>query len=141
MNLTIFTSLSWAYQLHYYLCFRTHRRHSVFAGKEATLIDVMADICNVHDFHLLDHEVYSDQFRCLVSLRPDQSVAKTIQTLKSNAARECNKLWSRTPPLWARGYLARSVGRVRISAVRTYLEQQGKHHGYDVRVLSPVYRY
>jgi REP-associated tyrosine transposase len=30
---------------------------------------------------------------------------------------------------------------MRIDAVRIYLEQQSKHHGYDSRVLPPVYRY
>ncbi len=43
--------------------------------------------------------------------------------------------------MWARGYLARSVGRVRIDAVRVYLQLQAEHHGYAVRILPPVYRY
>ena len=38
-------------------------------------------------------------------------------------------------------YLARSTGQVRISAVRKYLDQQSAHHGYDSRLLPPVYRY
>ena len=44
-------------------------------------------------------------------------------------------------PLWSRGYLARSVGQVRIDAVRQYLEQQAAHHGYDSRLLPPVSGY
>jgi len=42
------------------------------------------------------------------------------------------------PPLWARGYLARSIGQVRISGVRTYLDQQAAHHGYDRRLIRHV---
>ena len=40
--------------------------------------------------------------------------------------------------VWASGYLARSTGRMRTDAVRHYLDQQAKHHGYDSRILPPV---
>jgi REP element-mobilizing transposase RayT len=138
MNLTSFTSLSWAYQLHYYICFRTHRRRTVL---NSSLFDIVNEICNRHDLHLLDYETYPDQLRCLISLQPDQGVAKAIQTLKTNASREWNILIDASPPLWANGYLARSVGSVRIGPVRNYLEQQSTHHGYDQRWRPPVYRY
>src|SRR5262245_55348288 len=45
------------------------------------------------------------------------------------------------PPIWADGFLARSVGRVRIEAVQIYLDQQSEHHGYHRRCLPPVFRY
>lgn len=139
MNLTSFTSLRWAYQLHYYLCFRTHRRRPVLRDRE--IAEIVKDICVCHEFHLLDYEPYPDQLRCLVSLRPDQSVSKAIQTLKTNASRQWNIEMQAVPPLWARGYFARSVGKVRLQAVRQYLSEQSAHHGYDQRVLPPVYRY
>jgi putative transposase len=44
-------------------------------------------------------------------------------------------------PVWARGYLARSVGRVRLDTVREYLEHQAQHHGYAARRLPPVHCY
>jgi putative transposase len=43
--------------------------------------------------------------------------------------------------LWATGYLARSVGRVRIQAVKQYISHQAEHHGYAERVSPPVFRY
>jgi len=43
--------------------------------------------------------------------------------------------------VWERGYLARAVGRVRIGAVRKYLDSQAEHHGYASRLRSPVFRY
>ncbi|HJX90392.1 MAG TPA: IS200/IS605 family transposase [Pyrinomonadaceae bacterium] len=141
MNLTVFTSLVWAYQLHYYLCFRTHRRRQIFRSREQSLKALITEICERHEYHLLECQPHAALLRCLVSLRPDQAVAKTIQTLKTNASREWSKQWSLDTPVWARGYLARSVGKVRIDAVRRYLEQQGAHHGYDSRVVPPVYRY
>lgn len=141
MNLIPFTSLTWAYQLHYYLCFRTHRRLQAFSSKGYVLNEVVAEICQRHEYHLLECQPHPDQLRILVSLRPNQPVAKTIQTIKSNSSREWGNRFSSQPPLWARGYLARSVGQVRISAVRDYLDQQSAHHGYDSRLLPPVHRY
>jgi len=141
MNLTAFTSLAWAYQLHYYVCFRTHRRSQLFQSSEALLKGLVEEICETHDYHLLECKSYEDQLRCLVSLRPTQCVAKTIQTIKTNASRECGLQLGLKAPVWARGYLARSVGRVRIGAVRKYLQQQSAHHGYDARLRPPVYRY
>ncbi len=64
-----------------------------------------------------------------------------MQTIKTNSSRECSRQFGLAKPVWAHGFLAKSVGRMRIAAVRKYLEQQAKHHGYDSRVLPPVYRY
>ena len=141
MYLTPYTSLTWAYQLHYYLCFRTHRRKQLFtsATVEEKLAHLLAEIAANHDYHLLDHRPYSDQLRCLLSLQPSHPIAKVVQILKSNSARELAQLFS--IPLWARGYVARSSGRVRTSAVRIYLERQATHHGYANRVLPPVFKY
>jgi len=137
------TALSWAYQLHYYLCFRTHRRQQIFAAKTASdvLLTVVSEICKRHEYRLLESQTYPDQFRCLLSLRPDQSVSTVIQTIKTNSSRECGLQLQLSPPFWARGFLARSTGRMRIGAVRRYLEQQAEHHGYASRLLPPVYRY
>src|SRR5262249_35916186 len=44
-------------------------------------------------------------------------------------------------PIWARGYLARSVGRVNISTIKQYIGHQAEHHGYSKRHRPPVYRY
>jgi len=134
MFLTPFETLTWAYQLHYYICFRTHRRRQVLPS---ILKELISEICDRHAYHLLECKSYPAQLRLLVSLRPHQSIAKVIQTIKSNSSRELKI----RPRLWARGYFAQSAGKVRISAVRKYLEQQSAHHGYDLRWLPPVYRY
>jgi len=139
MYLTPYTTLTWAYQLHYYLCFRTHRRKQVFtsANVEKELAHLLDEIATNHDYHLLDHQTYPTQLRCLLSLRPSHAVAKAVQILKCNSARELPF----SMPLWASGYAARSSGRVRVSAVREYLEKQATHHGYANRALPPVYKY
>ena len=143
MYLTSYKTLTWAYQLHYYLCFRTHRRRQLFSSGEIAdaLNHLVTEISANHDYHLLEHHTYSNQLRCLLSLRPSQTVAKAIQILKSNSARELARLFAVPTPIWARGYLARSSGHVRTSSVHAYLEGQAAHHGYANRILPPVFRY
>lgn len=143
MFLTPYETLKWAYQLHYYLCFRTHRRRTIFDSEpcRAALTDLIREISINHDYHLLEQKSYPTQLRCLLSLQPAQPIAKAIQTLKTNSSRELASAFDLSVPLWARGYLARSSGRVRTSTVRAYLEQQSEHHGYASRLLPPVYKY
>lgn len=137
MFLTPFTSLSWAYQLHYYLCFRTHRRRPHLASRISEVSNLLSEICARHDYHMLECRSRPDQVRTVLSLQPAQSIAKAMQTIKANSSRELALI----TPLWARGYLAKSVGRVRVAAVRRYLEEQANHHGYEVRILPPVHRF
>jgi len=137
MYLTPFTGLSWAYQLHYNLCFRTHLRRLIPASNIETVNDLISEICQRHDYHLLECEPHADHIRSLISLQPSQSIAKVAQIIKTNSSRELPL----TKPVWARGYWARSVGRMRLDAVRQYLEQQAAHHGYASRVLPPVFRF
>ncbi|HET8782361.1 MAG TPA: IS200/IS605 family transposase [Pyrinomonadaceae bacterium] len=137
MFLTPFISLTWAYQLHYYLCFRTHRRRPYLSDSCEHLTNVFNEICALHNYHLLEVCPEPAQVLCLLSLQPSQTVAKAAQILKTNASREITI----AKPVWARGYRANSVGRMRIAAVRQYLENQSEHHGYHTRLLPPVYRY
>ena len=137
MFLTPFTSLTWAYQLHYYVCFRTHRRRHLPADGPERLTDTIHEICKRQDYHLLEFHPEPAQILCLLSLRPAHTICKLVQIIKSNSSREIDML----KPVWARGYFASSVGRMRIAAVRNYLQHQSEHHGYSVRMLPPVYRY
>lgn len=136
-------TISWAYQLHYYLCFRTRRVSGVFTAPERVeaLNEALREICARHEYHLLESNIYPDHVRCLLSLRPAQAISNVIQTLKANSARLFNAQFALTPPLWGRGFLARSVGRVRLSIVKQYISEQAEHHGYEKRVRPPVFRY
>jgi putative transposase len=143
MQVAPFTELNWAYQLHYYLCFRTHRRRMCFteARNAEMLRATLAEISQRHEYHLLESQIAPDHVRCLLSLHPNQVLSTVIQTLKTNASRECNQQLGLAAPLWARGYLVRSTGRVPLSTVKQYLHQQAEHHGYDRRSRPPIHRY
>jgi REP element-mobilizing transposase RayT len=143
MQLEPLATLHWAFQLHYLLCLRTNRRRTLFAGygRMALLSDWLIEICGRHDYHLLEAEPHRDHLRCLLSLRPNHVISNVIQTVKTNLSRESCVAFALTPPVWERGYLARTVGRVRIDAVRKYLDSQAEHHGYTSRLRPPVFRY
>jgi putative transposase len=143
MRLEPLANLHWAFQLHYLLCFRTNRRRTLFAGNKqmALLSDWLGEICGRHDYHLLEAEPHTDHLRCLLSLRPNHVISNVIQTVKTNLSRESCVALALTAPVWERGYLARTVGRARIDAVRKYLDGQAEHHGYSSRLRPPVFRY
>jgi putative transposase len=86
---------------------------------------------------LVESKGLPDHLRCLLSLRPDQCIATVIKTIKSVSSHEM----SLAPPVWERGYLARSTGRVRTETVKRYLDAQAEHHGYAGRLLPPVFRW
>ena len=46
-----------------------------------------------------------------------------------------------TPPLWAEGFLAQSVGKVQVEYVKRYIDSQPEHHEYHRRPSPPVFRY
>ena len=143
MYLEPLASLNWAYQLHYYICFRTHLRKAAFADAQSAdaLRRHLSHACEDHSYHLLEARVYPDHVRCLLSLRPSQTLSTVIKNVKGSASHSfCSEFGLRSP-LWARGFLARSVGRVRMDAVRDYLDRQAEHHGYASRPLPPVFRY
>ncbi|MBZ5554836.1 MAG: IS200/IS605 family transposase [Acidobacteriia bacterium] len=139
MNIQNYESLNWAYQLHYYICFRSHRRKALFTSSMLLerLSARLLEICQKHGYHLFESKWCSKQVRLVVSLRPDQAISRVIQTLKTNLASVCGL----ESPVWARGFLAKSTGRVNRETVRHYLMAQTAHHRYADRLLPPVFRY
>src|SRR5262245_58678472 len=57
MFLTPYSSLKWAYQLHYSIRFRTSRRIELFLQREDWLQGMLEEICVCHDYHLLEQRV------------------------------------------------------------------------------------
>ncbi|MGH9821817.1 MAG: IS200/IS605 family transposase [Blastocatellia bacterium] len=124
------------------MCFRTYHRHELFGEAERArqMAVLLQEACSNHDYHLLRQKVYPNHVRMLVSLRPDHKISKVVQTLRANSSREFARHFNLKTSPWARGYLARSVGRITTQAVSRYLTSQPLHHGYASRVHPPVYR-
>ena len=127
-----FTSLEAAYQLHFYLCFKTHSSRPLFTSSavQQTLTEVTAEVCNRNDYHLLETQVSPDHLRLLISLKPQHTVSGVVRMLKGNLSRELIRRSFGTSIQLARSYFARSSGKVDIQTVRDYVGRQVSHHGY-----------
>jgi putative transposase len=133
-----FEHLDSAYQLHHYLCFKTHYLREVLAGdNERDLIATAAQaVCSREGYHLLETHVEPAHVRMLLSLTPEQTVSQAVQRVKGNLSRQFSSAFPsclpsyRMPTLWARGYFARSSGKIGADTVRAYVDNQISHHGY-----------
>jgi putative transposase len=134
-----FKALTAAYQLHFYLCFKTHYLLPLLAGEaEHSLVEnVLEDVCARAQYHLLESQITVDHLRLLLSMKPDQTVSRAVKMLKGNLSRQFgiafpDQLKShKADTLWARGYFASSSGKVNLDAARKYVEAQADHHGYQ----------
>jgi len=105
------------------------------------LSQVLTDLCQTNDFRLLEKKQQATHVQLVLSLRPNQRISDVLKQLKGRSSAALCRDFGISPPLWARGYLARSVGNVGVQAVRRYLDAQAEHHGYGNRSLPPVFRY
>ena len=129
-----FTALEAAYQLRYYLSFKTQYLKPTLAPSETKDLvhRVLADVCERQQYHLLETSIDDDHLRLLISLQPTHAVAKTVQMLKGNLQYQFGKCTLPKVQL-AGGYFARSVGQVDLARVRKYVDSQVQHHARPYR--------
>jgi len=136
-------ALTPAYQLHFYFCFKTHCLQPLLAKSLAQSLvrDVLFNVCDREEYSLLETDVADDRLRLLLSLQPTQTVARVAKMLKGNLDREFSVRLEHDPgvrKLFARGYFARSCGKVNLEAARHYVETQAAHHGYSGQWTKPL---
>ena len=126
-----FTALEAAYQLRYYLCFKTKYLKPALAVTETQELanQVLSEVCERNSYHLLETNINQDHLRLLISLQPQHTVSKTVRMLKGNLQYQFGKRLTAETKL-AEGYFARSAGMVDIECVRRYVDEQVPHHGY-----------
>ena len=133
-----FRALDDAYQPHFYLCLKTrYLKPLLVTDDHHELIEsVLDDVCAREQYHLLEMQISPDHLRLLLSLKPDQTVSRSVKMLKGNLSREFGSAFAEdlqkhnTKTLWARGYFARSTGKVNLELARKYVDAQVSHHGY-----------
>ena len=87
-------------------------------------------------YHLLESNITESHLRLLLSMKPEQTVSRAVKMLKGNLAREFGTSFPQQlkihqcNSLWAKGYFARSSGKVNLDQARKYVEEQVSHHGY-----------
>ena len=72
---------------------------------------------------------YTEHIHCLISLNPDQTIAKVIQLIKGESSFWINRNKLSTGKFeWQDEYFAVSVSESQLNAVRKYIKNQEKHH-------------
>lgn len=127
-----FTALEAAFQLHYYLWLKTHCLRPLLATDDRVTLaqTVIAKVCALNEYHLLESDIDQNHLRLLVSLQPTQAVSETIRLLKGNLQYQFGKSLS-GEKLLAKGYFARTSGSVDLKLARSYVDNQIPHHGYQ----------
>jgi len=70
-----------------------------------------------------------EHIHCLISLNAEQTIAKTMQLIKGEAAFWFNRNLDKGNKLeWQDEYFAVSVSESKIDAVRNYIKKQEEHH-------------
>jgi putative transposase len=101
----------------------------------------MAAACEHRNVHLLQKRHEAGSVQLILSLSPRDVISDVLKAIKTSSSTELCRRFRIEAPLWARGYLARSAGRVKVDTVKRYLTQQAEHHGYANRALPPVFRF
>jgi len=133
-----FRALEAAYQLHFYLCFKTHYLRPILISDDHRdlVTRVFDEVSAREQYHLLETDVAADYVRLLLSMKPTQTVSHAVKMLKGNVSRQFGVAFApdlashNTKTLWATGYFARSAGKVNLELARNYVEGQTSHHGY-----------
>ena len=133
-----FTALEAAYQLHYYLWFKTHYLQALLTREVQSVANlVVDDVCTREQYHLLSSDMTDNQIRLLISLRPDHKVSQVVKRLKGNLQHQLRKTFNSENVL-AKGYFARSSGKIDLACARQYVESQTSHHGYKGEWTKPM---
>jgi putative transposase len=133
-----------AYQLHYHFGFRTRRCVPVFQSndRKQLLTNTIHEVCKQKHYHLLEVDVDGCWTRLLLSLRPEHSPAKVVQSIKANTSRAMfvsfpeAEVEMHRRSLWSRGYYVRGVGDITHAMVQGYIAKQRAHHKNDARLLA-----
>lgn len=129
---------AWCHRV--YFRWRTWRRHEFPAVQDLT-IDRLREILAPYKIHPLEFSSNTNDMRLLASLRPADSVSVAASKIKGrmNAEISLSSAGLNSTKSLARGYFAITVGKSTASAIESYLEKQGEHHGYAHRTLPPVF--
>jgi putative transposase len=141
-----FKALEAAYQLHFYLLFKTRYVRPLLAGKDeqGLIATVLDDVCAREQYQLLDTSVTPNDLRLLVSLKPEQTISRVVKTVKGNLSHQFGVEFAdqlqrnNARTLLARGYFARSSGKINLETARRYVETQASHHGYKGVWTKPL---
>ena len=134
-------SLKFAYSIHSYLRWSTHRRKSVPELKSLDK-DLIKNLLEPYGIHLLEFSADDKNCLALVSLKPTDTVSVAASKLKGRVSKflRTNYDLREKARLFSRGYFAATSGKSKRSQVNRYLSKQSGYHGYADRAIPPVFQ-
>jgi len=132
--------LHFAYCYRIYLAWRTHRNKPirVLASLKRAKLNELVGPYNIRVLECASTEF---EVRCVVSLQPVESVSTCASKVKGRVSKWLSDELRLEQPMYllSKGYFACTIGKTRSKQVERYLDSQSAHHGYDLRILPPVY--
>ena len=119
------------YDLKYHLVWITKYRKPVLTGEVALRCrELIRQCCSSLDVEILKGHVSKDHIHLFVSVPPQVSLSKLMQSVKGRSSRRMldefrtlkRQFWGRH--LWARGYFAASSGNVTDEVIAEYIANQ-----------------
>ena len=114
-----------------------YRYHVLVGDVSWRCRDLLREICRTMDIEIMSGKVGKDHVHMYMSIPPKHSIAQVVQRLKGKSSRRLQdeygslkkRYWGQH--LWARGYFVSTVGVVSDEMIRSYIENQGRHHHDD----------
>lgn len=124
-----------SYRLYYHVVWGTkHRKPALTQEIANRMVQIINDICNKYNYHVLGFHAEPEHVHILISLQPQYSVSEVINKIKGTSSKilrvEFPLLLTDVDnkSLWADGYCAHTVGDVNTSQIKSYLDKQKEHH-------------
>jgi REP element-mobilizing transposase RayT len=142
MNLYIYQP----HEIHFAYCYRVYFSWRTYRGRSNSQLPelqraILDALLRPHDIRILECATSETDLRCIVSLKPTESISSCASKLKGRVSkwlRDTRELTD-TQPALSKGYFAVTTGKTRSRVVERYLSLQAEHHGYARRILPPVF--
>jgi REP-associated tyrosine transposase len=134
------------HELRFAYCYRIYLRWRTYRSRVCLpLLGIDNDILNTlaqpYGIRVLECATSKTDVATMVSLQPTETISTCASKLKGQLSKYLrSELQLKEPEhLLSRGYFGCTVGKSNALQIERYLESQAEHHGYDKRVLPPIF--
>jgi REP element-mobilizing transposase RayT len=134
------------HEIHFAFCYRVYFAWRTYRGQPISPLaklkrDTFNDLLRPYNVRVLESETNETDLRCIVSLRPIETISACASKLKGRVSKWLREelLLPDAELMLSRGYFACTTGKTRTRFVDRYLSLQAEHHGYSRRILPPVF--
>jgi len=104
-----------------------YRRRVLVGAVAAATAEIIHDVCDTHDAHVLGLEVMPDHVHLLVEVDPSFGVSKLVRLIKGRSSRMLRQEFPHPrclPSLWTNSWFCSTVGGAPLAVVKRYIENQ-----------------